>query len=132
MNEPTTPIGVYKAMIDQLVSETRLLGSSGHVVERAIFSKAPAHQGFNKFIRSLSPEHRRLLSLMLQEERDNAIHDVLAALTWWINTRGVGLTFHGKPISVELSGAGLHGDYVGRLDGWDWPDTEDTEGQGDR
>jgi hypothetical protein len=62
-----------------------------------------------------------LLSEMLQEERDGAIHDVLAALTWWITARGVGLTFRGQPMPVELSGMGLHGDYVGRRDGWAWP-----------
>jgi hypothetical protein len=126
MNEPATPIDVYKAIIDQLVGETRLFGSSGHVAKSAMFSKAPDHQRFNNFIRSLSPEHRELLSQMLQEERDGAIHDVLAALTWWITTRDVGLTFRGMPMPVELSGTGLHGDYVGRRDGWDWPSGEQS------
>jgi hypothetical protein len=126
MNEPATPIDAYKAIIDQLVGETRLLGSSGHVAESTFFSKAPAHRGFNDFIQSLPPEHRLLLSEMLQEERDGAIHDVLAALNWWITAREVGLTFRGKPIPVELSGMGLHGDYVGRRDGWDWPSSEES------
>ena len=121
MNEPTTPIDAYKAIIDQLVGETRLLGSSDRVAESGTFSNAPAHHGFNQFIRLLSPEHRVLLSQMLQEERDGTIHDVLAALTWWITARGVGLTFHGQPMPVEVSGMGLHGDYVGRQDGWNWP-----------
>jgi hypothetical protein len=129
MSEPTTPIDVYKAIIDQLVNETRHLGSSAHVAERAFFSKAPAHGGFNEFIRSLSTEHRTLLSHMLQDERDGAIHDVLATLTWWMTARGVGLTFRGKNMPVELSGAGLHGDYIGRRDGWNWPSSnEETDG----
>jgi hypothetical protein len=121
MNEPATPIAAYRAIIDQLVDETRLLGSSRHVVDIAKFSNAPAHQRYNSFIGSLSNEHRTLLSQMLQEERDGAIHDVLAALTWWITTRQVGLTFRGDPMPVELSEMGLHGDYVGRRDGWNWP-----------
>ena len=99
----------------------RVFGSSGHVAERSFFSKAPAHARFNEFIRKLSPEDRALLSEMLQEERDGAIHDVLAALTWWITARDVGLTFRGDPMPVELSGMGLHGDYVGRRDGSEWP-----------
>src|SRR5437870_12600727 len=125
MNEPTTPIDVYKAIIDELVDVVRLSGSSGHVAERSFFSKAPAHARFNEFIRKLSPEDRALLSEMLQEERDEAIHDVLAALTWWITARDVGLTFRGDPMPVELSGVGLHGDYVGRRDGWEWPGSGD-------
>ena len=128
MNEPTTPIDAYKAIIDQFVGEVRLFGSSGHVAERSFFSKAPAHERFNEFIRRLSPEDRALLSEMLQEERDGAIGDVLAALTWWITTRHVGLTFHGEPMPVELSGMGLHGDYVGRRDGWEWPSNGEDKG----
>lgn len=121
MNEPVTPIEAYKAIIDQLVDEIRTFGSARHVAERSLFSKAPAHARFNEFIRRLPPEDRALLSEMLQEERDGAIHDVLAALTWWITTRDVGLTFRGESMPVELSGMGLHGDYVGRRDGWEWP-----------
>lgn len=126
MSEPNTPIDVYKAIIDQLVGETRLSGASSHVAESAMFSKAPAHTEYNAFIRSLSPKQRELLSRMLQEERDGAIHDVLAALTWWITSREVGFTFRGKPMPMELSGMGLHGDYVGRRDGWDWPTSKDA------
>lgn len=91
------------------------------MAEHGEFSKAPDHREFNTFIRSLSPSQRELLSRMLQEVRHGAIHDVLAELTWWITTRGVGLTFHGDPMPVELSGMGLHGDYVGRVEGWEWP-----------
>lgn len=59
---------------------------------------------------------------MLQEERDGAIHDVLAGLTWWIDCQEVGFTFRGESMPVDLSGMGLHGDYIGRREGWDWPD----------
>jgi hypothetical protein len=126
MNEPTTPLAAYKAIIDQFVAETRLLGSSSHVAERCLFSKAPAHAEYNDFIRTLSSKQREQLARMLQEERDGAIHDVLAALTWWISAREVGLTFRGEPMPTELSGMGLHGDFVGRRDGWSWPTGGET------
>ena len=128
MNEPTTPIDAYKAIIDQLVDEIRSYGSAAQVAERSFFSKAPAHARFNEFIQKLAPEHRALLSEMLQEERDGAIHDVLAALSWWITARHVGLTFRGEPMPTELSGMGLHGDYVGRRDGWEWPSNGEGKG----
>jgi uncharacterized protein DUF6547 len=120
MDTPATPLDAYKAIIDQLVNETRLSGPGSRVTERGIFSNAPAHQEYNAFIQSLSPEHRVVLARMLSESRDGAIHDVLAALTWWMTTRDVGLTFRGEPMPIELSGMGLHGDYVGRRDGWEW------------
>jgi hypothetical protein len=124
MYEPTTALDAYKDIIDQLAGETRLQGAGWQVAKSGIYSNAPAHNDYNKFIRSLSPQYRTLIARMLQDERDGAIHDVLAALTWWIIARGVGLTFRGKPMPVQLSGAGLHGDYVGRMNGWEWPQAE--------
>lgn len=121
MDAPTTPRDAYKAMIDQLVTETRMYGAGSQVAENGIFSNAPDHQEYNAFIRSLSPAQRALLARMLSEERDGTIHDVLAALTWWLTARDVGLTFRGEPMPTELSGEGLHGDYIGRRDGWEWP-----------
>ena len=121
MDTPATPSDAYKAIVDQLVNETRLSGPGSHVAVKGIFSNAPAHQEYNSFIRSLSPEHRALLARMLNEARDDTIHDVLAALTWWMTAREVGLTYRGEPMPIELSGQGLHGDYVGRRDGWQWP-----------
>lgn len=122
MTEPATPLEAYKAIIDRLVNETRIYGSGSTVVNLGVFSKAPAHAAFNKFIGSLSPEQRDLVSQMLRAERDNTIHDVLADLSWWIDIHEVGLTFHSEPMPVDLSGGGLHGDFVGRREGWEWPD----------
>ncbi|MBN1588500.1 MAG: hypothetical protein JW888_03205 [Pirellulales bacterium] len=121
MTEPRTALDVYKAIIDELVNKVRQYGSSSHVVESGLFSKAPAHRKFNKFIAALSPAQRQLLSEMLQEERDGAIHDLLAVLSWWIDCRDVGLTYQGNPMPVDLGGMGLHGDYVARRDGEQWP-----------
>ena len=49
-------------------------------------------------------------------------------LTWWISSQGLGLTFWGESMPVELSGAGLHGDYISRRDGWEWPNDGDLAG----
>lgn len=119
--EPSRPIDAYMGMIDQLVSETRTGGAGFQVIDKGIFSKAPAHRRFNEFIASLSPDQRKLLADMLQDERDGAIHDLLAVMSWWIDCRGVGFTFQGEMMPVDLSGMGLHGDYVGWCDGWEWP-----------
>jgi hypothetical protein len=121
MHGSETPDGTYKAIIDQLVNDTRLRGAAPQVLKNGIFSNAPVHREFNKFIGSLSEQQREVLSLILQEERDAAIHDVLADLTWWIVSRGVGWTVRGEPMPVDQSGMGLHGDYLGRRDGWEWP-----------
>ncbi|MBB5766442.1 hypothetical protein GGR67_000472 [Xanthomonas arboricola] len=74
-------------------------------------------------VESEQPAFNMLLSSLTQE-RQSAIHDTLAALTWWIDSRGIGLTVNGQPMPIDLSGMGLHGDYVGRADGWEWPSDE--------
>jgi hypothetical protein len=118
---PSRPIDAYKAIIDQLVTETSHGVSERLVAEEGFFSNAEGEESENSFVQSLSNDQRQVLSRMLHVERTSAIHDVLANLTWWITTHGVRLTFQGETMPVELSGMGLHGDYVGRLNGWEWP-----------
>ena len=117
------PVEVYKQIIDDLVQRSPSLGAR-LVAEHGIYSKAPALQPLNALVEKLTPEGRSLLIRMLTHERSSAIHDVLAAITWWIDSREVGLTYRGEPMPVQLSGMGLHGDYVGRQDNWEWPEDE--------
>ena len=124
MANPTLPLDAYKALIDQLVNETSHSVTAKIVVERGTFLETSAHAVFNDLVGSLAPERRKLLSQMLEEERVGAIHDVLAVLTWWISPQGLGFTFRGESMPVDLSGMGLHGDYIGRRDDWEWPDGE--------
>jgi hypothetical protein len=70
----------------------------------------------------LTAEQRMLLADMLHQERKSAIGGVLSRLTWWLCCRKVGLTSQGQPMPFELSGVGLHGDYIGRCEGWKWPE----------
>lgn len=119
--EPSTPVEAYKAIIDQLVEEVTPGVSERLIREKAIYSKAPAEAVANRFVQSLTAEQRMVLADMLHHERRSAIFDVLSRLTWWLCCRKVGLTFQGQPMPFELSGDGLHGDYVGRCEGWEWP-----------
>jgi hypothetical protein len=124
--QPSRPIDAYKQIIDQLVTETSHGVREKAVVQESAFPNLSDDRVFNPFIKSLSTGQREMLAQMLHAERVAAIHDALAVLTWWVLARGVGLTFRGEPMPVELSGAGLHGDYLGRLDDWQWP-KDDTQ-----
>jgi hypothetical protein len=120
---PTTPFEAYKAIIDQLVDETSQSIGERRLRESGVYSnaKTPEAAAGNELARSLTPEQRVTLGQMLRRERIGAIHDVLAVLTWWLLSQGVGLTFRGQSMPIDLSGMGLHGDYIGRLDNWPWP-----------
>jgi hypothetical protein len=110
----------------KLVTETSHGVREKAVVQENTFPDLSDDRVFNPFIKSLTTAQREMLAQMLHAERVAAIHDALAVLTWWILTGGVGLTFRGERMPVELSGEGLHGDYIGRLDGWQWP-KDDTQ-----
>ncbi|CAN5387438.1 hypothetical protein BH10PLA1_BH10PLA1_03690 [soil metagenome] len=122
--EPSTPLEAYKAIIDQLVQE-RTNGVSERLLrDDGIYSKAPGDEAANKFVRSLTDEQKNLLADMLRRERFGAIGGVLADFTWWFCCRDVGFTFRGEAMPFELGGEGMHGDYVARSDGWEWPENE--------
>ena len=121
---PTNPTEAYQALIDELVDETSHGVSEALVKEDCIYSKAIGQGPANSLVKSLSAEQRKILAGMLHEERTGAIHDVLAVLTWWFECRDVAMTFHGQPMTSDFSGMGLHGDYIGRLGGWQWPKTK--------
>lgn len=120
-DENAPPVEVYKEIIDLLVSETSELGPARWVL-KGIYSKAPADRPKNDLVENLSPDQRIVLSQMLRDARTSAIHDLLSVLSWYIECHGVGLTYRGAPMPVDLSGMGLHGDYVGRAEGWEWPE----------
>lgn len=112
--ELSRPIDAYQAIIDQLAGETSYGVSERLVAQEGIFSRASGDLPFNSFVQSLSNEQRKILAKMLHAERSAAIHDVLAVLSWWLQVGGLGFTFQGKSMPVDLSGMGLHGDYIGR------------------
>lgn len=123
--EPNTPIEAYKAIIDELVDDTNNGVSERLVRESGIYSKALGKDTENEFVQSLTQHQRELLATIFRQERVDAIHNVLATLTWWLLCRDVGLTFRGEAMPFELSGMGMHGDYIGRLDDWEWPKEDD-------
>lgn len=123
--QPSRPIDAYKEIIDQLVTETSYGVREKLVVREGAFSQLSDDRVFNSFVQTLSIDQRRILAQMLHAERTAAIGDVLAVLSWWVLARGVGFTFRGEPMPVDLSGMGLHGDYVGRQDDWEWPKDND-------
>ena len=124
---PSRPIDAYKEIIDQLVSETSHGVNERLVVREKGFSETSDSRIFNTFLNALSPEQRQMLAQMLHAERVSAIHDVLAVLSWWVDARKAGFTFRGEPMPVGIEG-GLHLDYIGRLNGWEWPKGDNPVG----
>lgn len=121
---PLLAIDVYKKLVDDLVFQTPSV--SGKLIsEEGIYSRGQSEFGnkMNEFVKGLSVEERITLASMLTDERRRAIGDVLSMLSWWISCHGLSMSVRGETMPVDLSGMGLHGDYSGRLEGWNWPST---------
>jgi hypothetical protein len=110
----------YREIIDALVGRTTSIAER-LLREEGVYSRAPADEALNDFARSLTDEQRESLATICRAERVSAIHDALAELSWWIDVKGVSLAVDGVEMPVDESGMGLHGDFMGRLDDWPWP-----------
>ena len=115
-----SPQTTYRQIIDSLVDRSESV-SETLLREEHIYSRALDDEEINSFTRTLTDEQRELVARICRSERVGGIHDVLADLSWWIDCEDVALTIDGAPMPVDQSGMGLHGDYVGRLDEWQWP-----------
>ena len=119
---PENPADFYKRLIDDCVHDSKdLLAEKLRKVDS---TELDLVSDVGLLVHALTPEQRATLAGMLDSARVSAFHDFLATLTWWIDCHGLRLTYRGQPVPVDLSGMGLHGDYVGRLetvDPWQWP-----------
>lgn len=125
-DEGRDPLSSYKGFIDELVERTPSVGAR-LVREEQRFSKSRDDDAINALVARLGPEEREQLAAALDRERMSAFHDVLATLTWWLDTRRISWASGGNALPAGIEG-GLHLDYVGRLEGWAWPD--DSPGAG--
>lgn len=120
MTDQGAAMETYREFIDGLVDASPSLAAR-LVREEGIASKAPAAAAANELVSRLSLADRSTLATMLEAERSGAIHDVLANLTWWLDMGRVRWSAGGESMPAGLEG-GLHYDFIGRLEGWDWPD----------
>lgn len=111
----------YMTIIDELVSLSNKRGYK-NISEKGIYSKAVGSEKYNDLIQNLSVDEREILIDLLMETQVEAIHSVLASLSWWIDCKGLNLHQENEKLDVDISGMGLHGDYIGRLQGWEWPE----------
>ncbi len=111
---------VYKSIIDELVENAKR-NNYKNISEEGFYSNGPDSKSINSLVESLTQDERKTLVELLMETEKESIHGVLSLLSWWIECKGLKLVHDGEELKVDLSGMGLHGDFVGRLQGWEWP-----------
>jgi hypothetical protein len=115
MTKPPT----YRAFIDEMVHVCRDgLGRIGaRRAEQGIWNRnatadfLPDQHAINVLLAHLSPEERRVLAGMLAHEVVTGVFETLKALE----------AFKVPPFETGYEGSPFN-DFVGRLDGWEWPE----------
>jgi hypothetical protein len=115
MTKPFT----YRAFIDEMVSVCR--DGQGQIgarrAEEGIWNRnasaevLPEQHAINVLLARLSPAERRVLAGMLAQEVVTGVFETLKALE----------AFKVPPFETGYEGSPFN-DFVGRLDGWDWPE----------
>ncbi|MHC4875461.1 MAG: DUF6547 family protein [Planctomycetota bacterium] len=119
---PQSPRKAYQRIIDELVE-----GTPGVTAQRITKGDSiPAvddddARDFTTQVESLSQTQREVLARLCDSQRHGGIHDALAVLSWWIDCADVSFHYRNAEMPVDQSGMGLHGDFVGRSQGWQWP-----------
>lgn len=113
-------IELYKIFIDDLV-QLRSCVLSRWIVGNG-WPQTADNEKINKVLDELTAEQKEVIASIVQEARDNGIHDVLASLTDQINVDGLELVKNGVTLASEPFDTPMHFDWVCRKEGDPWPD----------
>jgi len=120
MFENNSPIKVYQKLIDDFVEMTNSNRYDG-IVNQKSYSHAKGDEKYNEFLSELNESQRKILVNIIDRERESVVHDILAELTWWIDCEELTICHRGIDLPKYFEG-GLHYDYIGRINGWKWPE----------
>ena len=112
---------IYKDFIDRLVKLSRKCASET-AVKRGYLPwndwYAPA---VNEILSKLDQREREALGAFVLDAYHAGIHDTLADLEWMRCCKGMTITAEGETLPIGEY-EGMHCDYVGRREDWEWPD----------
>lgn len=112
---------IYKDFIDRLVEMSRGCADEAALRQgRFPWNQANAST-MDRILEKLDDRERNVLADYVLDAYSSAIHDVLAELDWMRCCKDMTITVEGEALPLGEY-EGLHCDYVGRREDWEWPD----------
>lgn len=110
----------YKTLIDSLV---KMSGSCAAMtsIKRGEVKGVDAKSGINDILAKLSEEERSILADYALKAYTSGIYDTLEELEWNRVCKNMVITIEGEELPMGKF-EGIGGDYIGRCDGWEWPE----------
>ena len=112
----------YKKIIDDLV-KIRPAILKRWVTEKG-WSNVSENKEKNALLSKLTDTEKSTLGEMIQQAKDEGIHDTLAYLNEQINKGGLKIMKDGVPIAVEPYGTELFWDWLERCEGNEWAEDQ--------
>ncbi|NEP77059.1 MAG: hypothetical protein F6K39_02085 [Okeania sp. SIO3B3] len=112
---------LYKKFVDGMVSRSE--GVLGRwVLERGAWPDMPENKVINEFLQKLGRHDKEVLAGLLEQARDDGIHDSLVYLYDKMTLDGLKLIEKGVELPQDPFGTELYFDWVARREGDPWPD----------
>lgn len=111
---------LYQTFIDDLVRMTKSCVDASNV-EKGEVRGAGAENEINEILAKLSDSERKVLSEYVLDAYSAGIYDTLEQLEWLRECKNLVLTAEGEVLPAGRF-EGMPCDYIGRKNGWQWPE----------
>lgn len=112
---------IYRELIDSLVEKSRSCVCANWVKNIALNANTDESKRLKSVVESLTPEQREVLADNTLGAYMDGIYDTLCELEWYIDCKEMEITVEGEKLPTTKF-EGLGNDFIGRRDGWEWPD----------
>ena len=111
---------LYKTLIDELVKMSRRCADANNVKKGSVRGIA-AESGINDVLAKLDEKDREILAAFVLDAYGSGIYDTLEQLEWLRCCKDMVITVEGEELPTGKF-EGIPCDYIGRRDGWEWPE----------
>ena len=114
---------IYQEMIDALAEKSKSCTDANWARRGEAKGSGPHIEKLNALFAKLTEDERETLAQFALDAYAGGIYDALCELEWYADCRDMKITVEGA--ELPLSGfEGMGNDFIGRREGWVWPDAE--------
>lgn len=113
---------LYQELIDTLVNESKSCAYANWALTGEAKSVSDQHtSNLNQLFSKLTTEERETLAKYALDAYSCGIYDTLCLLEWYISCKRMEISVEGKKLPTTKF-EGLGNDFIGRREGWEWPE----------
>jgi len=112
---------IYQEIIDGLVKKSKSCVEAKWALKGQAKGNSEYTDKLNILLSKLTAEERETLAQFVSDAYGSGIYDTLCDLEWYIDCKEMKISVEDEELPItEFEGLG--NDYIGRCEGWEWPD----------